>query len=469
VLNLEQDLVLALYRENRSTFIKIPGRESIRIFSGGAHGFSILDSKGNELGVFAETYVYGPAILDGMEIGVKATKRLIRSEDLLTWLPHVAGIACVMHGGKTWFSVRMLADLIDASLSTRANNKFFIQNLGRCRTLEYCNLGDMLKNGLQDLFGVKIAHLTKQCEALTFVTLNGLEYILSSKQRAPKTEKAISRLRTWFITAKSMPSTTLQTTPFIVESIDSIDLCERDDASSEMSGSIISSNIEDGLGEDYGSLDPSEHESVSEDAALDNTSKNVHAEVKQFCDENNLRFLNLQTHNGIPGIYCSIIGLYKKVLTFKVGCAHDIKKRLEQHLAEYPKLEGEHFQAHVCPIYACQTSSYRVAELSLKRILQSLGVRLKNVALDGRKEDTELFTLSNGMSIDHVLDILGSQSGDDQTLAPAHSSLDHEYRMRQLDIEMRKVEVSLDLAREKTRQMELQLEILKLGGQLPNI
>jgi hypothetical protein len=41
--------------------------------------------------------------------------------------------------------------------------------------------------------------------------------------------------------------------------------------------------------------------------------------------------------------------------------------------------------------------------------------------------------------------------------------------MRQLDIEMRKVEVSLDLAREKTRQMELQLEILKLGGQLPNI
>ncbi len=600
MLAIPQTTPITLRKNGRSAVIDVPGQDTLKIRGEGARGFALYDLDGSKLHAFGVNYVYGPALLDGAFYDEKYAKACIRAEDLLQWLPRLDAISYVLHNDVAWFCVNSLATLVDDVLDTKLNNKFFVQNLTRVGDTNACykNLKVMVKEGLQNVFGIKASHLDGDCMALAFTTFDGLRHILGSEKRAPKTEQAISRLRTWFDSVSEYPMPEPAVHPLLTKSVDSVEIpqmlgglatvkalarthatphaCEQDasetkpkdkDMETESTALALAEFFPDAgdakiritpaglisvydvmrffgyanprdafasLKEDYpegvGRTDtfqfngrgqnPTPVTSLETIIQLVNVMKtpkvdkyrtqfakvitryirgdmslvdeviknnervrqlpedspiravlNVHAEVKQFCDENNLRFLNLQTHNGIPGIYCIIIGLYKNVLTFKVGCAHDIKKRLEQHLAEYPKLGGEYFQAHVCPIYACQTSSYRVAELSLKRILRSLGVRLKNVALDGRKEDTELFTLSNGMSIEHVLDILQSQSEDANAVVPTPVDLDHEYRMRQLDVslEMRKVEVSLDLAREKTRQMELQLEILKLGGQLPNI
>jgi hypothetical protein len=588
VLELSQDVVLTLRKDGRSTVIDVPGRGTIKIASGGAHGFKIADLDGEKLGSFAGTYVYGPATLDGVYYDEKQSKASIRDEDLLLWLPRIDGVPYIMRDQTPWFSVKALADLIDDSLSTKTNNKFFIQNLSRHRDTTYANLEGAFKADLTDLYGVKQKLLSGDCMALVFVTLEGLKYILDSNQRAPETEIAIARLRQWFNGVHGFPLPPVVVNPIMAECVDRILILQesiadepQEDRESGVEEVVVSMEPDtsepkelslaeffpgagdakirisptglisiydvmrffgyanpwdpfarlkeaypETLGQTegfrFGGRGPTSTpvaalETIIElvnvmqgpkvakyraqfakvitryirgdmsliDEVIENHERirqlpeeaparailNVHAEVKQFCDENNLKFLNLQKHNGIPGIYCIIIGLYKGVLIFKVGCAHDIKKRLEQHLAEYPRIKNEDFQVHVCPIYAGQTSSYRVAELSLKRILRSLGVRLKNVALDGRKEDTELFTLSNGMTIEHVLDILRSQSEDDQALVVETSQLDHEYRMRQLDVslEMRKVDVGVELEREKTKQMELQLEILKLSGSLPQM
>lgn len=589
VLSLPQDMSITLRKNGRSAVIDIPGQDTLKIRGEGSRGFALYDLDGPKLHAFGVNYVYGPALLDGVFYDEKYAKACVRAEDLLQWLPRLDGVIYVIHNDLAWFCVNSLADLVDDALDTKVNNKFFVQNLTRVSDTSACykNLKIMVKEGLQNVFGINPNSLDGDCMALAFTTLDGLAHILGSTKRAPKTEATISRLRTWFDGVKEYPMPEPKTHPILVQCIDSIEIPqmiagatsskpptkpssaprERETTDIESRAMALAEFFPDAgdakiritpeglisiydvmtffgyknprdpfyrMKEDYpevvGQTDSFQFngqgqtptpiarlETIIElmnvmkgdkvakyrtqfakvitryirgdmsliDEVIENHERvqqlpenspvravlNVHTEVKQFCDDNSLKFLNLQKHNGVPGIYCTIIGLYKNVLTFKVGCAHDIKKRLEQHLAEYPKLESEHFQAHVCPIYAGQTSSYRVAELSLKRILKSLGVRLKNVALDGRKEDTELFTLSNGMSIEHVLDILQSQSEGDQALVSETSQLDHEYRMRQLEVslEMRKVDVSVELAREKTKQMELQLEILKLGGQLPQM
>jgi hypothetical protein len=581
VLGLPSDIILTLRKNGRSTVIDVPGRDTIKVSSGGAHGFMLHDLDGEKLHAFASTFVYGPAMLDGVFYDAKQSKASVRDEDLLLWLPRLDGVPYVLRGQEAWFSVKALADLIDDSLSTKANNKFFIQNLRKARDKTYTNLKNMFKEGQKELFGVKPEFLSGDCMSLSFITLEGLRYILGSEQRSPETERAISRLRSWFDGVDGYPIPDPVVNPIMGECVDTIEILQseevviehvpaaedlpeavedsvktlvlaeffpdvgdakiritptgmisiydviaffgyenarerlgaikkqfpevvRDTYSFKFSGQGQTStpvaklqtiiemvNVMNGpkvakyrrkfaqiivryMGGDLTLVDEilANHERVAQlpEDSPERKMLNAPTDVETFCKDNEIRYLGLTEYAAIPGLYCAIIGYFKGVLTFKIGCADDIQKRMEQHQAEYTKLKNEDFVPYVYPIYARKTVLYTRAERELKKTLTTLGIRLKSIALDGRKEDTELFTLTNGMSISHVFDILNSISdGANAIVAHDSNDLDHEYRMRQLDVELRRVDVSVELEREKTKQLELQLEILKLGGSLPQM
>lgn len=196
-------------------------------------------------------------------------------------------------------------------------------------------------------------------------------------------------------------------------------------------------------------------------------ANNTYTIINKLRDQCNIKPLPLANLIGTQGIYIASVGVEKDTIVFKYGeTDFDVNSRIDKHLGRYKSIGDEHFGPAVVPLYFRKTLMSRRAEKDIKRELHYRNLHLSegHKISDELKGNDELFILRNNYTMPQVIEIV-DYIIDQYELETAiavddHQEIrNHEYRMKQLDVEMKKVE-------EKTKQLELEVELLKLKIQL---
>jgi hypothetical protein len=212
---------------------------------------------------------------------------------------------------------------------------------------------------------------------------------------------------------------------------------------------------------------------------LANTDKAI-LQIDTFCKENNIDDVFIQSCNGKTGCYILFIGIHKNQFILKFGnTGTSANGRLDAHYSKFNNINDPDFEPGIRVVYFKETLHYASVEKEFKRQLKCLNMYLGKYKI-GNITSIELFTLTKEFSINEIINIMdkiinSNIKSNDKKLLPTIANididfekykLDHEYRMIQIDneynIKSKELDIKLAYEQEKTKQLELQIELLKL-------
>ena len=193
---------------------------------------------------------------------------------------------------------------------------------------------------------------------------------------------------------------------------------------------------------------------------------NTYTVINKLRDQYNIKPIPLAKLIGSQGIYIASVGVEKDTIVFKYGeTDFDVHSRIDRHLGRYKNIGNDNFGPAIVPLYFRETNFSRRVEKDIKRELHYYNLHLNegHKISDELKGNDELFILREDFQMPQVIDLVDSLIGQYEiqsveVIDDQKEIRDHEYRMKQLDVER-------DLALQKTKQLELELEILRLQMQ----
>lgn len=193
---------------------------------------------------------------------------------------------------------------------------------------------------------------------------------------------------------------------------------------------------------------------------------NTYTVINKLRNQYNIKPIPLTKLIGLQGIYIASVGVEKDTIVFKYGeTDFDVHSRIDRHLGRYKNIGNDNFGPAIVPLYFRETNFSRRVEKDIKRELHYYNLHLNegHKISDELKGNDELFILREDFQMPQVIDLVDSLIGQYEiqsveVIDDQKEIRDHEYRMKQLDVER-------DLALQKTKQLELELEILRLQMQ----
>ncbi len=193
---------------------------------------------------------------------------------------------------------------------------------------------------------------------------------------------------------------------------------------------------------------------------------NTYTVINKLRNQYNIKPIPLAKLIGLQGIYVASVGVEKDTIVFKYGeTDFDVHSRIDRHLGRYKSIGNDDFGPAVIPLYFRETNFSRRVEKDIKRELHYYNLHLNegHKISDELKGNDELFILREDFQMPQVIDLIDSlidqyEIQSVEVVDQQKEIRDHEYRMKQLDVER-------DIALQKTKQLELELEILRLQMQ----
>lgn len=197
-------------------------------------------------------------------------------------------------------------------------------------------------------------------------------------------------------------------------------------------------------------------------------------EIENMCDEYGIESVLMSTLDGKSGLYLTIVGIHNNKPIINYGYTDvSVGKRMQSHYSRYKNAEDPNFKHVFKPIYFRELTSPKGAETALGNRLTELGLHLGKSYRIGKGKGSinrELCTITQEYTIADLIDITDKVVDNYLSQVVMSDDKDHVYRMRELDIRMMELklkEMELKLSPElqvthaKTRQMELQLAIMR--------
>lgn len=194
---------------------------------------------------------------------------------------------------------------------------------------------------------------------------------------------------------------------------------------------------------------------------IDNTSQHI-IKIEDYCDNHNIPHIPLESHLGDAGVYLTYVGLHNGKSVLKFGLTGvSTEKRISDHFTKFTKLRSNNFKCFIRPVYFGKTLYYQKVETEFKKKMIQLGLYFGSRYRIGNINNNELFTISEEYSIKRIINIMNdlvintNKGFEEEILELKKLKYNHIENMK-------KIEANLELEKERTKQMELQIELLKL-------
>lgn len=184
-------------------------------------------------------------------------------------------------------------------------------------------------------------------------------------------------------------------------------------------------------------------------------------------NDNNIDQIPISDLDRKRGIYLIGIGKEKDSLLFKFGETRtSTKDRTKTHIRRYNEIDDPSFEAAIDVFYFRETLFGLEVESYLKYQFECKGLYMgyRYKIADKGSGNNELVTINENYGIMDIIKIIDDavdffECGQSQTEIVTYAKsehvleMDHEYRMKQLDVDIAMVDV---------KKLELQIELLKL-------
>lgn len=188
----------------------------------------------------------------------------------------------------------------------------------------------------------------------------------------------------------------------------------------------------------------------------------------------NLKDVSLDVVKGKTGVYIAGVGVENEVPILKYGETRiNYGDCIDRHIRRYTSITHPSFYPAIIPFYFREVKdSYKVETMigdTLKNHGLHLGTNYK--IADDTKGNRELFTVNDEFTLPQVIGLVDNiiDKYEVECIAvvdDTQNARDHEYRMAQIDLEKTMIENEILISKEKTRQMEIELEIMRLRSKI---